>query len=269
MIEFKNFSKSYGDFQAVDDISFSVKDGEITGFVGKNGAGKSTSIRSMVDILSPSSGSITINGLDSVKNAKEIKLNMSYMPSEALFYKGVTCRQLFKLASKFPNTSYDQAEELAKYFELNIDKVVSELSLGNRKKVSIILALMKDSRAFILDEPSNGLDPVMKEKLFLKLNERKNNGACIFLSSHNMDEIERFCDRVIFIKDGKITEDLDLRNVEGSKKHLVKYTDSENVHKEYTFEGDINELIAELSGLKIKDLEIRKPSLEEEFFKQY
>lgn len=269
VIELEHFSKTYGKFLAIDDISMSIEKGEIVGFVGKNGAGKSTTIRSMVNMIFPTSGKITINGMDSVKDAKKLKHILSYMPSDSAYYENVTSEELFKLCLKFSSEGIDRAHELAAFFELDTKKKISELSLGNRKKVSIIQALLKNAEIIILDEPTSGLDPLMQSKFFEHILKEKEKGATIFLSSHNLSEIEKYCDKVIIIKDGKIVDFLDMRNVKIKHKQTVSYTTKDGVSKTFEFSGDINILVDELSALDIESLEIKTNTVEEEFIKYY
>ena len=269
VIELEHFSKAYGKFLAIDDISMSIDKGEIVGFVGKNGSGKSTTIRSMVNMIFPTSGKITINGMDSVKDAKKLKHILSYMPSDSAYYENVTSEELFKLCLKFSSEGTDRVHELAAFFELDIKKKISELSLGNRKKVSIIQALLKNAEIIILDEPTSGLDPLMQSKFFEHILKEKEKGATIFLSSHNLSEIEKYCDKVIIIKDGKIVDFLDMRNVKIKHKQTVSYTTKDGVSKTFEFSGDINNLVDELSALDIENLEIKTNTVEEEFIKYY
>lgn len=269
VIELEHFSKSYGGFLAVNGIDISIDKGEIVGFVGKNGAGKSTTLRAMVNMIFPTEGKITIGGMDSVKDAKKIKHILSYMPSDAAYYENVTGEELFKLCLGFSDESFERAEELAKFFELDMKKKISELSLGNRKKVSIIQALLNKAEIIIMDEPTNGLDPLMQSKFFELILKEREKGATIFLSSHNLGEIEKYCDKAIIIKDGKIVDFLDMRNVKIKHAQIVSYTTKDGAVKTFEFSGDVNALIADLAKLDLESLEIRTNTVEEEFIKYY
>ena len=266
---FQNFTKKYGNFTAVDNINLQVETGTITGFVGKNGAGKSTTIRAMMNILFPTIGDITIAELDSVKDAKAIKALVSYMPSDAALYESITPRALFVLCAKLGEGTLEDATALATYFELDLDKKIATLSLGNRKKVCIIQALLKNSSLFILDEPTNGLDPLMQEKFFKKLLERKEQGATIFLSSHNLLEIEKYCDYAVIIKDGKIVDSIDMKQALASRKQLVSCTTADGVTRNFAYDGNPNTLIAKLAQLNLTHIEIRQASIEETFIHFY
>ncbi len=269
VIELEHFSKAYGKFLAVDDINISIEKGEIVGFVGKNGAGKSTTIRAMTNMIFPTKGKITIDGMDSVKDAKKIKSKLGYMPSDSAYYENVTSEELFRLCLKFSNEGFDRAQELSALFELDMKKKISELSFGNRKKVSIIQALLKSADIIVMDEPTNGLDPLMQNKFFELILKEKEKGATIFLSSHNLGEIEKYCDKVIIIKDGRVVDFLDMRNVKIKHKQTVSYTTKDGSSKTFEFAGEINSLIAELSKLELESLEIKTNTVEEEFIKYY
>lgn len=269
IIELEHFSKFYGKFQAVNDIGIAIEKGDIVGFVGKNGAGKSTTIRAMVNMLFPSSGSITIDGLDAVRDAKKLKAKISYMPSDSAYYDNVTSEDLFRLCLKFSDSGMERALELAQYFELDPKKKISQLSMGNRKKVSVIQAILKNAEIIILDEPTNGLDPLMQSKFFDLIFEEKSRGATIFLSSHNLSEIEKYCDKVIIIKDGRIVDYLDMRNVKVRHKQTVTYTTKAGDTKTFEFSEDMNTLVAKLAMLDLESLEIKNNTVEDEFIKYY
>lgn len=268
-INIENFSKRYGEFLAVDNIEININAGEIVGFVGKNGAGKSTTIRAMVNMIFPTTGKIRIKGFDAVEEAKKIKQFLGYLPSDSAFYGNMKCRELFKLCLSFSKENPAKVKQLAEYFELDLNKKISELSLGNRKKVSIIQMLLKGGDVLLMDEPTNGLDPLMQNKFFSLMEQEKKKGVTIFLSSHNLSEIEKYCDRVIIIKDGKIVESLDMQVVKEMHKQVVSYTTQDGKEKEYVFDGDINNLVRELSGLNLKHLEIKAATVEDEFIKYY
>ncbi|MEG0919198.1 MAG: ABC transporter ATP-binding protein [Anaerovoracaceae bacterium] len=269
MIEIKGFSKSYGKFVAVNNINLSIEKGEIVGFVGKNGAGKSTTIRAMMNMIFPSQGTITIDGLDSIKDTKAIKGITSYMPSETEFNDNLKAREVFKFCCKFSTKGMDEAERLAELFELNMDKKIKELSLGNRKKVSIIQALLKNAKVIILDEPTSGLDPLMQEKFFKVILEAKSAGMTVFLSSHNLSEVEKYCDKVAIIKDGQIVDFLDLTNISFKHKQSVTVETKDGETQNFDFDGDINYLIRQLATIEIARLEIKDKSVTDEFIDYY
>ena len=269
LIEIRNFSKTYGTFTAVNDISMEIEKGDIVGFVGKNGAGKTTTIRSMMNLIIPTKGKITIGGLDSIKDSKKIKHSLSYMSGDCSFYENVTALEHFKLCLQFSAQNRDRITELAEYFELDIHKRISELSLGNRKKVSIVQAILKNAEILLLDEPTSGLDPLMQLKFFELLLKQKETGVTVFLSSHNLSEIEKYCDKVLIIKDGIIVDTLDMQQMEVKHKRMVSYTTKDGLSKNFEFDGDVNCLIADLAKLDIDSIEIKIKTVEDEFIKYY
>ena len=269
IIEIKNFSKKYGGFLAVNNINLTIEEGEIVGFVGKNGAGKSTTIRSLMNMISPTKGQILIDKLDCVKDSKEIKSKLSYMSGENEFYNNLKAIDLFKFVLKFSDSTMEDVEKLAKCFELNMNKKMCELSLGNKKKVSIIQALLKKANIIILDEPTNGLDPLMQKRFFDLLLKEKKKGSTIFLSSHNLEDINRYCDKVAIIKDGEIVDFLNMSDINKKQKQIVSYLTVDGKKEEFELNEDINELIIKLSKINIEKLEIRDKSIEEEFIGYY
>ena len=269
MISINNFTKNYGNFKAVDNLSFEVSDGEIVGFVGKNGAGKSTTIKALMNFINPTSGTITIDGFDSKKDSKKIRSIVSYMSSETVFYDNLKVEKFLEFCIQFSESTKEDAINLSNYFELDINKKLSELSLGNKKKVAIIVALLKNSKILILDEPTNGLDPLMQNKFFELLLKEKAKGKTIFLSSHNLNEIEKYCDKVIIIKDGKLVDYLDMSNVKLQYKQVVSYTTKDKKSTSFVFDGDINELTKKLATMELATLEIKNSTVEDEFISYY
>ncbi len=269
MIEIKKFSKDYGTFRAVKDLSLCIKKGEIVGFVGKNGAGKSTTIRTLLNMILPSEGALTIDSLDVTTHAKTIKERVAYVMSEPAYPHGVTSMELLMFSAGFSNSSKEDIEQLAQYFELNLDKKINELSLGNKKKVAIINALIKNAKIIILDEPTSGLDPLMQQKLFDLLLDAKKNGATIFLSSHNLQEVQRYCDKVAIIKDGQLVDYINLNDTQIKFKQVVFYRTKDGKEHTFDLEEDINLLLSRLSKLDIDHLEIKTKSVEDEFIQYY
>lgn len=269
MIEVSNLTKNYGKFTAVNDISFDLAQGSIVGFVGKNGAGKTTTIRCMLDMLKPTAGTIRVKGLDAQNDSKKIKSFLGYMPGDTCFYEHVRCKDIFDLSCALSNTPKEKAQSLCAYFELDQNKKFKDLSLGNKKKVSIIQALLKETELLILDEPTSGLDPLMQMKFFDLLLEQKKQGVTIFLSSHNLSEIQKYCDRVLIIKDGKLVDDVDMKHVVPSLRQIVSYTTKDGESRTFENKDDINTLIQQLSKIDLAQMEIKYAGVEDEFIKYY
>ncbi|MDR3293463.1 MAG: ABC transporter ATP-binding protein [Clostridiales bacterium] len=269
MIRTENLTKLYGKKYGIKDVSFSVNKGEIYGFIGQNGAGKSTAIRTLMNMIYPTGGSAKIDGLDCVRDTKAVKQIVGYVPSEVAYYGGYRAQDIFRYAAGFSDGAAARIDKLCAYFELDPSRPISELSLGNRKKVSIIQALIKNPHLLVLDEPTNGLDPLIQEKLFRLLKEKQEEGMTIFLSSHNLSEVEKYCDRVLIIKDGAVVDVFDLKERRKHGKLRVTYTTADGTTETVSHSGEVNELIKVLSTKNLTALTVATESLEDEFLKYY
>lgn len=206
VIEINHLTKNYGKNRGVIDVSLKIPQGDIFGFLGPNGAGKSTTIRSMLGFLKFDEGEIKILGLDSVKNHVEILKNVGYMPSEAWFYNSMKVSDVIRYAADA--RGLDCSKEAAKICErLNVDtnKKIKELSLGNRKKVSIVCAMQHRPKLFIFDEPTGGLDPLMQKHFFELINEYVDEGATCLLSTHVLSEVNKYCKNAAIMREGRLT----------------------------------------------------------------
>lgn len=224
VIETKNLTKSYGKHRGITDVNISVNEGEIYGFIGPNGAGKSTMIKTLLNFLFPTSGSAVLLGFDAVSGSREIKKRTAYVPSDINYYEELTVSSLLAYSDSFyPDTDSTYTQSLIERFELETDKKIGELSMGNKKKVALVAALSCRPKLMILDEPTNGLDPLMRQKLFEALFEQREAGCTIFLSSHNLDEVQSLCSRVAIIREGRIVDirELGALSAEKAKKVTV------------------------------------------------
>lgn len=206
VIEINHLTKSYGKNRGVIDVSLTIQKGDIFGFLGPNGAGKSTTIRSMLGFLKFDEGEIKILGMDSVKDHVEILKNVGYMPSEAWFYNSMRVSDVIKYAADA--RGLDCSKEAAKICErLKVDtnKRIKELSLGNRKKVSIVCAMQHRPKLFIFDEPTGGLDPLMQKHFFQLINEYVDAGATCLLSTHVLSEVNKYCKNAAIMREGRLT----------------------------------------------------------------
>lgn len=287
VIETNKLSKTYGKRRGVDNISLEVKEGEIYGFVGPNGAGKSTTIRLLLNFIYPVSGSGKIFNKDIVKESKEIKKLIGYVPSEVRFYDDMKVKEIIEYACSFyEKVNMDEIYTLCDVFEMDLHKKMRELSLGNKKKVAIVQALVNNPKLIILDEPTGGLDPLMQKKLFDTLKALRKRGTTIFLSSHNLMEVENLCQRVAVIKEGKIIDIIDIEKERENSGHkiiikgekidelLIKNIGGKEVNNlqgniSFMYYDDINKLIKELSNYKINKLLISEKTLEDKFMKYY
>ena len=268
-IEISNLTKTYGKNRGVSGISLEVKKGDIFGFLGPNGAGKSTTIRSMLGMLKFQEGTIKILQMDAVKQQKEILRKVGYMPSEAMFYPSMKAKDVIRFAAKARNLDCTQeADRICQILEVNMDKRIEELSLGNRKKVSIVCAMQHKPELLILDEPTSGLDPLMQEAFFKLILEYNSQGTTCFLSSHVHSEVKKYCKNAAIIKEGKIIRVDSVENLSKSNLRRVRIWE-DGQEKAFSYTGDMKKLIGELDGRNIEDLLIEEPSLDELFMHYY
>lgn len=269
IIAIQNLSKSYGRQIALDQLTLTVEKGEIYGFLGANGAGKSTTIRCLLGLIACNKGQITLFN-NRYQNLSETLEHIGYMPSEAMFYPNMTVKETIDFAAK-AHTNIDcsrEADRICQLLEIPLTKKIKDLSLGNRKKVSIVCAMQHQPDLLILDEPTSGLDPLMQERFFQLLLEAKANGKTCFLSSHVLSEIKSYCDRIAILKKGKlVTIDRVENLMQHQKKVVTLWKDGQSSTR--TFEGKASELLKELSQMKLDDVLIEEPSLEDLFMHYY
>lgn len=201
----EHVKKMYGKNMGTHDVSFSVNEGEIFGFVGPNGAGKSTTIRILMNFIFASGGKASICGYDCRTQAKEIRTFTGYVPSDVRMYGDMKIAEILRYNAKFYDENQNiEMKRLCKLFDVDETKRFRELSTGNKKKVSLVCALASKPRVLILDEPTSGLDPMVQKDLFVELKKQATAGVAILLSSHNLAEVQEYCDRVAFIRTGEI-----------------------------------------------------------------
>jgi ABC-2 type transport system ATP-binding protein len=299
-IEIKNLKKNFGKTQALDGISLSIGKGEIFGFLGPNGAGKTTTLSIIMDFLRPTSGQVFINGQDANVNSGLLKQEMGYISADAHFYEGLTAKEHFQLINDLRGRS-SNLTELLNDFDFNPNKRARELSTGNRQKLAIIMALMHDPKILIMDEPTRGLDPIYQNVFYKWLQKLSKQGATIFMSSHNLFEVENICTKIAIIKLGKVVALEDIKSLHQKKMHIVEMemesaSGSESaqgmsphsrldlkIFDDPQFEiiestltriklkvsGDINRFLILLPQVKVKDLVISHATLEEIFLEYY
>lgn len=205
VIEIEHLTKSYGKNRGVIDVSLKVKEKEIFGFLGPNGAGKSTTIRSMLGFLKFGSGTIKILGMDSVKDHEEILKNVGYMPSEAWFYDTMKVSDVMRYAADVRGMDCsEEAGKICEKLKVATGKRIRELSLGNRKKVSIVCAMQHKPKLFIFDEPTGGLDPLMQKHFFELIKEYVSKGATCLLSTHVLTEVNKYCTSAAIMREGRL-----------------------------------------------------------------
>ena len=268
-IEIQNLTKNYGKHRGVENVSFSVREGEIFGFLGPNGAGKSTTIRSILGLIKYDQGQIRINGMDAKKDKEKILRDVGYMPSEAWFYSGMEVRDVLKFSADVRQTDCkEEAEKLCERLEINVKRKISELSLGNRKKVSIVCAMQHKPKLFVFDEPTSGLDPLMQNVFFELVKEYVDEGATCLLSTHVLSEVRNYCDRVAILKEGRLIVTDTVEHLLASKSKRIKMI-RDGQRLDFIYKDDLNNLYKELMGHDIEDILIEEPSIEEVFMHYY
>lgn len=283
-IEIFSLSKYYGKSRGIIELNLTVDEGDFFGFIGPNGAGKSTTIRTLLGLISPTSGNAKVLGKDILQCKEEILHDIGYMPSEAFFYRNMKVRDVINFSAGLRGEDCGgEAKTLCDRLELDTEKKIGELSLGNRKKVSIVCALQHKPRLCILDEPTSGLDPLMQREFYEILEERNKEGATIFLSSHVLSEIQRYCKHAAVIREGRILLSDSIENIghTEAKRVTVRGIDAapalENMRDvkinsgtvSFLYDGKPGVLLHELSGLPLTDITIAEPDLEEIFMHYY
>lgn len=284
VIETKNLTKYYGKSRGILDLNLEVEEGDIFGFIGPNGAGKSTTIRTLLGLISASSGEGTVFGMDIHTETKNILKRVGYMPGEANFYQSMRVRDMIKLSADLRKKDCQKkAASLCDRLQLDTNKKIEELSLGNKKKVSIVCALQHEPDLYILDEPTSGLDPLMQQEFFQLLKEENKRGATIFLSSHVLSEIQNYCKHAGIVKDGKLimVNSVSEMSKSNTKRILIQGIDQlpalegvVNVEQskegfQFLYQGNMPNLIETLQGLPIQNMNISDPTLEEIFLHFY
>lgn len=224
-ISIKNLSKKYSGSHtfALHDLNIKIYPGEVYGFLGPNGAGKSTTIRLLMNLIRPTSGSATILGKDIVKNSVEIKNSVGYLSGDMEMYAKMTGEKFLNYMNDLqPARSKAYIKELTRRLNATPNKKIGDLSRGNKQKIGIIQAFMHDPDILILDEPTSGLDPLMQEEFYKLIDESKNRGATIFISSHVLSEVQKMCDRIGIIRDGKLVAEKNIHELTKEASHTFE-----------------------------------------------
>ncbi len=283
-IETEHLTKYYGKVRGIKDVSLSVEEGDFFGFIGPNGAGKSTTIRTLLGLISPTEGTARIFGQDISEKKTGILSRIGYLPSEAAFYNGMKVKELLEFSARMRKMNCSkEAQLLCERLELDPGRKVQELSLGNRKKVGIVCALQHKPELYILDEPTSGLDPLMQREFYSILKERNHKGATVFLSSHVLSEIGRYCKHAAVIREGELLVSDSVENLghTGVKRvtlrgitTLPNLRNARDIKAEtdtvtFLYSGKADMLLKELSSLSFEDITIADPDLEEVFMHYY
>ena len=278
--------KNYGKTKGIEDLSLELNDGEIFGLIGPNGAGKSTTIRSIMNMINKSYGEVYFNDQLLDKNNIEAKKLIGYLPSEVFLYEDMSVKHMLDYhASFFKEDLSERRKELVKLLNVDEKKKIEDLSLGNLKKVGIILALMHNPKLLILDEPSSGLDPIMQQTFYELLLQEKAKGTTIIYSTHILSEVSKICDRVGIIKDSHLVKIEDVDSLNNNRLTFIKITSEDNEKiKEalnletyelgkntirFKYDKDVNSLLSVLTNFNIDRMLIEEPTIEEIFMHYY
>ena len=290
IIETTDLTKFYGKSRGIENVNLRISEGEIFGFIGPNGAGKSTTLRILMNLIFPSGGSARIMGMDVIRDSRKIKYSIGYIPSDAAAYSYMVVNDFLRYCARFYNIPQpdNRIKELSGRFDLDLKRKIADLSMGNRKKVSIIQSLLHRPGLLILDEPTTGLDPLMQSLFFELLRSENQEGMTIFFSSHVLNEVQLLCKRVAIIKEGRIiqTEEVETLRKKQLKKVSVEFTELlkddisiipgvENMlalsgtSLSFMYSGSINSLTKWLAEKRINNLIVEEPSLDDIFMHYY
>lgn len=283
VIEINNLTKYYGDVRGIEDLSFEVKKGEIFGYLGPNGAGKTTTIRTLLGFLKPTRGEAYISGKNIQEKIVNIRKNVGYIPGNLNLYDHMSGEELLNYFASLRDSDTSLLNELLEDFEIPLERKIDGYSRGMKQKLAIIQAFMHDPELVIMDEPTAGLDPLMQNKFYEFLREEQEKGKTMFFSSHILSEVDKVCDRVGIIRNGKLVALEEIESLKSKRGKVVRLRIEENSEEfegpenmkieddwiEFTVSENIDRWIKELSNYTILDLEIQKFSLEDIFLHYY
>lgn len=288
VIEVKNLKKYYGKQRGIEDVSFSVIEGDIFGFIGPNGAGKSTTIRTLLALLKPTSGSATIFDKDCVEHASDIAGDIGYLSGEPSYYENMKVKEFLSYSAElYGKKNSSRLEELSERLQLDLNRKIEDLSMGNKKKVGIVSALLHSPKLLILDEPTSGLDPLMQQIFFDILREENEKGTTILFSSHVLSEVQKLCNKVAIIKEGKIIDTQSITELRKNGYKKVSLVTENSVDKRemdfdgvadinvtdnsasFIYMGPITDLLEKINTFQVRDVFIEEPTLEEIFLHYY
>jgi ABC-2 type transport system ATP-binding protein len=283
VVETRSLSKNYGSSRGIKEVDLTVSQGEVFGFIGPNGAGKTTTIRLLLDLIRPSAGSAKILEMDCQTDSLAIREKTSYLPGDLALPEANTARQILDHLMRLRRQRIDL--DLAERLDLDLDKPVKELSKGNRQKIGLVSCFSKDAELYILDEPTSGLDPLRQTDVRALIKEKARRGKSVFLSSHDLDQVELVADTVAIIKEGSLVlqETMSDLKKKQKKKVSLKTDDAsplqdlantedltiDNGRVDFRYRGQAPELLEALAKTNPTDLEISTETLDEIFDAYY
>lgn len=288
MIKVNNLSKVYSNGKGIFDLSFEIEKGEVFGYLGPNGSGKTTTIRNLLGFLNPTGGNCTINGLDCRKQAQDIQRFLGYIPGEISFMNDMTGIEFLKFINEMRGTTdVSRCNQLVKRLDLDIKSRIKKMSKGMKQKLGIITAFMHDPEVYILDEPTSGLDPLMQKTFVELVKEEKQRGKTFLISSHMFDEVVKTCDRAGIIKNGKLVAIEDIHALKASQRRVftVVLVSGEDIEVfktsglslesinsntvQVVVENDYDLFISTMAKCKVVEIDIVASDLEQVFMKYY
>ncbi len=286
MIKVEKLKKYYGKHKGIENISFSVKEGEIYGLIGPNGSGKTTTIRILTGLLKNDSGEAFIRDFKMPDKIDNIKKDLGYLPGEVNYYSDMRVKDLISFNRNFyKNIDIAYEKNIIDNLQIDVNKKFKELSMGNKKKVGILQTFVHKPKYLILDEPTNGLDPLLQQKLYDMIKKEKEKNNTILFSSHNLSEVEKICDRVGILKEGEVIKEYEVDDLINYTNKLItiyglknsgdfkkRYKNSTNPDGSITFDivkEDFKRFLNEVSSQDFIDLEMEKPKLEDVFIEYY
>lgn len=288
MIQLESLTKQFSNGKGVFDIQFEIQEGEVFGFLGPNGAGKTTTIRHLMGFFHPTKGRATIDGLDCWKDTARIQAKVGYLPGEISLMENLSGLELIGLIGEMRKLKdKKRRDQLIERFQFDPNVPIRKMSKGMKQKIGIVLAFMHDPSIYILDEPTSGLDPLMQKSFVELIEEEKKCGKTMLMSSHMFQEIERTCDRVGLIKEGRmvtVTNVSEMRKqqrkifvvtlgneteVEQLKNTGLQITGQEGTRVEITVKGDYQKLFKALAKCDVRNVDLHTQSLEELFMHYY
>lgn len=289
IIEVRNLTKRYGGARGVEDLTFEVRDGEAFGFLGPNGAGKTTTIRTLLDFIRPTSGTVRIFGMDPRREGVKVHRRVGYLPGELALYERMTGEGFLRAFAQLRgDVEPGRIAALADRLDLDLSRRIHELSHGNKQKIGLVQAFMHRPDLLVLDEPTQGLDPLVQQTFYGMIDEERAGGAAILLSSHVMPEVERVCDRVGIIREGRLATVADIGDLKAKALRRIEFHFARPVQASafeglpgvkdvsahgdsilLSIEGPVDAVIKEGARHDVVSLETREPSLEEAFLSFY
>jgi ABC-2 type transport system ATP-binding protein len=288
-IEAEGLTKFYGRHRGIEDVTFAVAPGEVFGFLGPNGAGKTTTIRALLDLHHPTGGSARLFGLDSRRDSVAIRARLGNLPGDFGFGRQTSGREALRLLARLRGVEgIGRAEALAERFHADLERPLGQLSRGNRQKIGLILATFHEPELLIFDEPTSGLDPLMQEEFLELVAEERERGCTVFVSSHDLDEVQRICDRVGMVREGRLIAVERMADLLGKARRKVSVRLSApsslddlralpgvselavaDEHASFEVAGDFDRVLKALAAHHVTDIEAVHPSLEEVFLGYY